>query len=57
MAQACERYGWHPSAALWGVPASLLLLLLRQPGPRRGIDGFGTAEKEVFDAVDLSDFD
>ena len=57
MAQACERYGWRPSTALWEVPASLLLMLLRQPGPRRGTAGFGTAEKETFDAVDLSDFE
>ena len=30
-------------------------MMLRQPGPDRRQEGFGTAEKERFDAVELPD--
>lgn len=55
MAQACERYGWNPATALWDVPASLLLMLLRQPGPDRSKAGFGTAERELSETIELPD--
>lgn len=57
MTQACERFALNPDAALWDVPASLLLMMIRQPGPGWTKGGFGTAELETFNNVDLSDFD
>lgn len=38
---------------LWEVPASLVLMMLRQPGPGRSKQGFGTAEEELSESIEI----
>ncbi|MBR1837868.1 MAG: hypothetical protein IJ783_11355 [Kiritimatiellae bacterium] len=50
-----ERFGISPEAALWGVPAALLLLLLGQAGPQCPARPFGTAAEELSRTIELPD--
>jgi hypothetical protein len=53
-AGACERYGWTWAEVRNGCPLSVLLIMLRQPGPFRPADSryITAGERELYEWMD-----